>query len=63
MFRTVGQPALRDAVLPRELLRLPAELARVDALVDDAAFFGPFVPFFEWIHAVGQLTTNASNLR
>ena len=27
------------------MLRLPAELARVDALLDDPAFFAPFVPF------------------
>ena len=46
MFRTVGDPqALWEAVLPPELLVLPAELARVDALLDDPAFFAPFVPF------------------
>ena len=28
-------------------LRLPEELARVDALLDDPAFFAPFVPFFD----------------
>jgi transposase, IS5 family len=32
--------------LPAELLRLPEELARVDALLDDPAFFAPFVPYF-----------------
>jgi IS5 family transposase len=26
---------------------VPAELARVDALLDDEAFFAPFVPFFD----------------
>ena len=31
---------------PPELLRLPPELARVDALLDDAAFFAPFAPYF-----------------
>ena len=32
MFRTVGdQPSLRESRLPAEVLRLPAELARVDA--------------------------------
>ena len=36
-----------EAVLPEELLRLPEELARVDALLDDEAFFGPFEPFFD----------------
>ena len=47
MFRTVSdQPTLWDAILPSELLVLPAELARVDALLDDPAFFAPFVPFF-----------------
>ncbi len=45
MLRTVGdQVSLFESVLPEELLRLPAELARVDALLDDRAFFAPFVP-------------------
>ena len=44
MFRTVGdQVSLWEAVLPPELLRLPDELARVDALLDDPVFFAPFV--------------------
>ena len=48
MFRTVGdQVSLWEAVLPPELLELPAELARVDALLDDPVFFGPFEPFFD----------------
>ena len=48
MFRTVGdQVSLWEAVLPPELLKLPDELARVDALFDDPAFFAPFVPFFD----------------
>ncbi len=48
MFRTVGdQPSLWESVLPEELLRLPAELARVDAMLDDPAFLAPFVPFFD----------------
>src|SRR3954464_14003569 len=48
MLRTVAdQPSLWEAVLPEELRRLPEELARVDALVDDPAFFAPFVPFFD----------------
>ena len=48
MLRTVGdQQALWEAVLPPELLVLPAELARVDALLDDPAFWAPFVPFFD----------------
>jgi IS5 family transposase len=37
---------LWEAVLPPEVLRLPEELARVDALLDDPVFFAPFVPFF-----------------
>ena len=48
MFRTVGdQISLWEAVLPKELLRLPDELARVDALLDDDAFFGLFAEFFD----------------
>ncbi len=48
MFRTVGdQQSLWESVLPEEVLRLPEELARVDALLDDPVFFAPFVPFFD----------------
>ena len=48
MLRTVAdQPTLWEAVLPDELRRLPVELARVDALLDDPVFFDPFVPFFD----------------
>ena len=36
-----------EAILPDELRRLPGELARVDALLDDPVFFAPFVPFFD----------------
>jgi IS5 family transposase len=36
-----------EAVLPDEVLRLSDELARVDASLDDPAFFAPFVPFFD----------------
>src|SRR3984957_6533572 len=47
MFRTVGdRPPLWEALLPAEVLRLPAELARVDALLDDPAFSAPFAPYF-----------------
>jgi IS5 family transposase len=47
MFRTVGdRPPLWESLLPAEVLRLPAELARVDALLDDPAFFAPFAPYF-----------------
>jgi transposase, IS5 family len=38
---------LWETVLPDEVLRLPEELARVDALLGDPAFFAPFVPFFD----------------
>src|SRR5215207_3368771 len=48
MLRTrAAQVSLWEAVLPAEVLRLPEELARVDALLDDAVFFAPFVPFFD----------------
>ena len=48
MFRTVNdQPTLWDSILPAELLVLPAELARVDALLDDPVFFAPFAPYFD----------------
>lgn len=48
MLRTVNdQPTLWDSVLPEQLLALPAELARVDALLDDERFFAPFAPFFD----------------
>jgi IS5 family transposase len=47
MFRTVGdQPSVWESLLPAEVLRLPDELARVDALLDDPAFFAPFAPYF-----------------
>jgi IS5 family transposase len=38
---------LWEAILPDELRRLPVELARVDALLDDPVFFTPFMPFFD----------------
>jgi len=48
VFRTVGdQQSLWESILPEEVRRLPDELARVDALLDDPAFFTPFVPFFD----------------
>ena len=47
MFRTIGdQPSSWELRLPPELLRLPEELARVDALLDDPVFFAPFAPYF-----------------
>jgi IS5 family transposase len=48
VFCTIGdQPSLWESLLPEEVLRLPGELARVDALLDDPAFFAPFVPHFD----------------
>jgi IS5 family transposase len=48
MLRTrAPEVSLWEAVLPDEVLRLPEELARVDVLLDDPAFFAPFVPFFD----------------
>jgi transposase, IS5 family len=47
MFRAYGPgPSLWESVLPEEALRMPAELSRVDELLDDPAFFEPFRPFF-----------------
>jgi transposase, IS5 family len=47
MFRTIGDgPSEWESRLPLEVLRLPEELARVDALLDDPVFFAPFAPFF-----------------
>jgi transposase, IS5 family len=47
VFRTIGGcPSRWESLLPPELLRLPEELARVDALLDDPAFFAPFAPHF-----------------
>ncbi|WP_083933961.1 ISNCY family transposase [Sciscionella marina] len=36
-----------DAILPVEALVMSGELSRVDALLDDPAFFAPFVPHFD----------------
>ena len=48
MLRTrAPEASLWEAVLPEEVLRLSEELARVAALLDDSAFFAPFVPFFD----------------
>ena len=47
MLRTRNvQPSLWESVLPEICLRLPSELERVDAWLDDERFFAPFVPFF-----------------
>ena len=48
VFSTVNdQPTLWDAILPPELLVLPVELGRVDALLDDPVFFAPFAAHFD----------------
>ena len=48
MLRTVNdQPTLWDSILPPELLVLPVELGRVDALLDDSVFFAPFAAYFD----------------
>ena len=48
MLRTVNdQPTLWDAILPAELLVLPAELGRVDVLLDDPVLFAPFATYFD----------------
>jgi IS5 family transposase len=48
VLRTVNdQPTLWDAILPAELLVLPAELGRVDGLLDDPVFFAPFARYFD----------------
>jgi len=48
VLRTVNdQSTLWDAILPPELLVLPVELGRVDALLDDPAFFAPFAAHFD----------------
>jgi IS5 family transposase len=47
MFRTIGdRPSEWESGLPPEVLRLPEDLARVDALLDDPVFFAPFAPCF-----------------
>src|SRR5215472_12238048 len=48
MFRTIGGgPSPWESLLPPEVLRLPAGLARVGALLDDPVFFAPFAPHFD----------------
>lgn len=47
MLRTVcPQPTLWESILPEPLLRMPAELAAVDRLLDDERFFEPYRAFF-----------------
>jgi IS5 family transposase len=47
VLRTLNaQPTLWEAILPEMCLGMPAELERVDRLLDDPAFFEPFVAHF-----------------
>ena len=58
MFRAIGdRPSSWESRLPPDLLRLPEELARVDALLDDPAFFAPFGPHFHPV--IGRPSTPA----
>jgi IS5 family transposase len=41
------QPSLWEALLPEELKRLPAELAQVDAFLDDERFIAPWRALFD----------------
>ena len=42
MYRAYGPgPSLWETVLPKEALLMPAELARVDKLLDDPVFLEP----------------------
>ena len=48
MLRTVGDaPTLWETILPSAVLRMPAELERVDRLLDDPRFFEPYRAFFD----------------
>ena len=48
MLRTRNdQPTLWESILPPEVLRLPAELQRIDTLLDDERFFAPFRAYFD----------------
>ena len=61
MFRTIGdRPSPWELGLPTELLRLPEELARVDALLDDPAFFAPFGPHFHPVLAGRPLRSSVT---
>lgn len=50
MFCTVSD---HESLLPEEVLLLPGELARVDALLDDPCF-APFAAYFD--PRMGRLT-------
>ena len=44
---TDPQPSLWDALLPEEAKRLPAELAKIDAYLDDECFIAPWRALFD----------------
>ena len=44
---TDPQPSLWDALLPEEAKRLPAELAKIDAYLDDECFIAPWRTLFD----------------
>jgi IS5 family transposase len=47
VLRTEGdQPTLWESLLPAQALVMPAELERVDRLLDDPRFFEPYRRFF-----------------
>ena len=47
MLGTVGdQATLWESLLPEQALIMPAELGRVDGLLDDVRFFAPYREFF-----------------
>jgi IS5 family transposase len=61
VFRTLSDPPSSwECVLPPELLRLPGELARVDALLDDPVFFAPFAPYFHPVLGGRSLRSSAT---
>jgi IS5 family transposase len=47
LVTTNPQLTLWESLLPEMCLRMPGELERVDALLDDPVFFAPFVPHFD----------------
>jgi IS5 family transposase len=48
MLRTTNpQHSLWEAILPDACLGLPAELARIDALLDDPRFLAPLIGHFD----------------
>jgi transposase, IS5 family len=46
-----------ESLLPAQVLRLPGELARMEAVLDDPAFFTPFAPYFHLV--IGRPSTPA----